>query len=379
MLWKIVSLLRSHVLGIPVAVISSVVVGAIAVSLLRRRGSSRRLVSASAVLAVGVLCASLWVRTPTFLTAGAGVSVGGVVAVLVIGWELVGGPLLLITRLQRFLMPIGLSMHVVLAAVGFVDFGGLAVALLFCFVPDGFYPVLNTPITIGGRTPSMNRVAVYIAINMTGAAVSGFVTHVRPVLDRSLTAGVLFEVALLVLIWPILVTVFGPAPRPSWDGVAICRAATPKLFHVFPLLLVLFGLSSYVGLRTAGNFSMFSNLRTEGASNHFLLGANSLKLWNYQDDVIRVLAFDDRYGDVIYHYDEPLAGRELPVVEFRKWIYEWNRAKYHVPITFEYRGVTVSTGDITHDPAWRTDRRTLAMLLLDFRVVQPDGPNACRW
>jgi hypothetical protein len=70
---------------------------------------------------------------------------------------------------------------------------------------------------------------------------------------------------------------------------------------VFPVLLLLHGLTSYLGLRTAGNFSMFSNLRTEGArSNHLLLGGNPLKLWGYQEDVVRFIRIDDRRARIGY-------------------------------------------------------------------------------
>jgi hypothetical protein len=148
---------------------------------------------------------------------------------------------------------------------------------------------------------------------------------------------------------------------------------------VFPVLLLLHGLTPYLGLRTAGNFSMFSNLRTEGAtSNHFLLGANPLKIWSYQEDLVRVIAIDDKWARIGYGY-MPLQGNLLPVVEFRKLIYKWTRAGRKVPLTLEYRGRIHSTRDIVHDPAWRTDTRDWEMRLLDFRVIQPEGSNQCRW
>jgi hypothetical protein len=124
---------------------------------------------------------------------------------------------------------------------------------------------------------------------------------------------------------------------------------------------------------------MFSNLRTEGASsNHFLLGGNPLKLWSYQEDVVRFVDIDDRRARIGFQY-QPLQGNHLPVVEFRKLIYAWTRAGSTVPMTFEYRGTIYSTEDIVNDPAWRRDSRDWEMVLLDFRVIQPDGPNRCRW
>ena len=35
--------------------------------------------------------------------------------------------------------------------------------------------------------------------------------------------------------------------------------------------------------------------------------------------------------------------------------------------------------NIVTDPVWRTPERTWAMRLMDFRMIQPEGPNRCRW
>lgn len=124
---------------------------------------------------------------------------------------------------------------------------------------------------------------------------------------------------------------------------------------------------------------MFSNLRTEGsASNHFLLGGNPLKLWGYQEDVIRFIDIDDRKAQIAYQY-QPLQGNLLPAVEFRKLVYAWTRAGTTIPMQFEYRGRIYSTKDIVNDPVWRTDARDWEMVLMDFRSIQPVGPNQCRW
>jgi hypothetical protein len=124
---------------------------------------------------------------------------------------------------------------------------------------------------------------------------------------------------------------------------------------------------------------MFSNLRTEGPrSNHLLLGSNPLKVWAYQEDVIRFAAIDDTLAAFDNKY-VALQGNQLPIVEFRKWIYEWAKEGRVVPMTFEYRGQVHSTENIATDLEWRTLRRDWPMRLLDFRVVQSQGANICRW
>ena len=115
---------------------------------------------------------------------------------------------------------------------------------------------------------------------------------------------------------------------------------------------------------------MFSNLRTEGtSSNHLLFRSNPIKVWGYQEDVVRFMEIRHAW----------LKGNSLPIVEFRKVIYEWTQAGQTVPLELEYRGETYSTEDIVKDPVWRTEKRNWEMMLLDFRVIQPEGPNQCRW
>jgi hypothetical protein len=69
----------------------------------------------------------------------------------------------------------------------------------------------------------------------------------------------------------------------------------------------------------------------------------------------------------------------VPVVEFKKVIYQWSQAGITVPVELEYRGEIYSTEDIAKESLWRTEKRNWEMMLLDFRDIQPEGPNRCRW
>ena len=50
-----------------------------------------------------------------------------------------------------------------------------------------------------------------------------------------------------------------------------------------------------------------------------------------------------------------------------------------VPMTFLYQGQVYATDNIVTDRVWRTMERSWAMRLMDFRLIQPEGPNRCRW
>ncbi len=380
----VVSMVRSDIAGVPVALVLAA--GGLFV-VWRLTGGTRFFTSrfrTSTLLLIlcagGVLCGALivmesYLGIPAVLIALVALATG----VSVILWELVGGLLLAVPRFQAPILVFSWTMHAVLATIGFVDFGALTLSLLFTFIPPSYYQVLSSHANLRFAGLQIHRAHVYFAINAIGGILSGIHLLIYPFLDIRLVSGLLFNLAALIFIWPILSAIFSPSRRPVWGGVPVLNRRMPKFMFVFPVLLLLFGMTSYFGLRTAGNFSMFSNLQTEGnSSNHFLLGSNPVKVWDYQEDLVRFIEIDDDFGEIIHHY-EPLQGRELPAVEFRKMIYEWTQAGYTVPSTFEYRGEIYSTEDIVKDPVWRTDERNWEMALMDFRVIQPDGPNECRW
>ena len=375
----VASTIRTSILGIPVGLALSAAGLFIVYKLIRggRFGApGSRVFTVLVILVVGgVLSGVLLVvlASPTFLR-----SIGTVAGMVILLWELIGALLLAVPRFQVVVVPFSLAMHGILAVVGFVDFATLALPLLFTFVPSNYYQVLNRPANLR-FFGLVHRVHIYLAINLIGAAYTGVYTHIVPLVNNIFVTGMLFNLAALVFIWPILSTLFSPSP-PTWGGVPVLNQNMPKFLYVFPVLLVLYPMTSYVGLRTAGNFSMYSNVRTEGSgSNHFLLRNNPIKIWDYQEDVVRIIEIDDEAGRVIHHYDRFQSGLQLPVIEFRKWIYKWTQAGSEVPLTFEYRGKIFSTKDIVKDPVWRTHERTWEMVLMDFRGIQPVGPNQCKW
>jgi hypothetical protein len=359
---------RSSVVGIPTKL---VLLGGLLllVSALISARSLRRPIPPA--VRAGVIGATLVAAVLAFALARE-IPPGGILAMagMVLVWELAGGLLLALPRLQAAILAFSWAMHATLALIGFVDFGAFALALLFAFVPAAYRDALGGRLRLPILNRSPHRVHVYLALGVLAGISAG--------LGRRFLGGLVFNLAALVFIWPLIAAAVSP-PRAPWNGVRLTAARTPRWMFVFPALLLLHGLTSYLGLRTAGNFSMFSNLRTEGArSNHLLLGGNPLKRWSYQEDVVRFVQIDDRRGRIGYQY-QPLEGNSLPVVEFRKLIYAWTRAGLAMPLTFEYRGQIHATTDITREPAWRTRARDWEMRLMDFRVIQPEGPNACRW
>ncbi|MEL6160845.1 MAG: hypothetical protein AAFQ40_07225 [Cyanobacteria bacterium J06623_5] len=320
------------------------------------------------------------------------------VAAVVIIWEMVGGLMLLVPKTQGVMIAFSLAMHASFALIGFVDFSALAVAVLFTFVPIGYLKVLDDKAYITLAGIRFHRVYAYVGILLVSFFLAAVHYKVYPILGpKILTAlfisGMFFNVAAVVFYWPIL-SMLCSRQRLPWEGVPLFTSTptlspsrlatnsltTTKVFALFFAGIVFFwGFKPYLGLRTAGTFSMFSNLRTEGeVSNHLLLSSNPLKVWGYQEDVVEVLEIDDETARLGHKY-RPLKGYILPTVEFRKLIYKWTKANYTVPITFVHGEQTYSTQDIVNDPTWKTPQRNWESYLMDFRIIQPGGANQCRW
>lgn len=300
-------------------------------------------------------------------------------SIVVLLWELIGGIILFLPQYQVWMFLFSIFMHLILAPIGFVDFGSLAFALWLTFIPRHYDYFLTRKLKVLQTNFSINLTLIYVFINVFGGLISGLYYLVYPQFNIKTITGILFIISVLIVIAP-LVKNFLDNPR-SWQGVAIVNGRMPKFIYIFIALLFLYAATPYLGLRTAGNFSMFSNLRTEGAtSNHLLLRNNSLKIWNYQEDTVKIIEIDDKKAEIGHKY-RPLKNHSLPVVEFKKLIYQWTKAGYKVPLVFEYNNQTFTTSNIVDHPVWRTPIRNWEMIFMDFRVIQPDNgePNYCRW
>jgi len=307
-----------------------------------------------------------------------------VLAVVVLSWQILEAPLLLAPRFQWVALCFCMIVHAHLAFLRIVDFQTIAVALLITFVPAHVWQAWNRMAFASVGPVKVHRARLYFLLNMLGllimfAQAYGIINWPRP-----LTAwGLLFITGLLVMLWPIISDLFSPSRTWRWQGVPVFNGVTPKWLYVIPLCLLLFGFTSHFGLRTAGNLSMYSNLRTEaGRNNHLILGGNQLKWASYQEDVVRILDMGD---DVslprnLLNYGGKLEGNMLPLVEFRKVLFRWRERGEVVPMTVEYQGVVTEYVDIAQSPAWKVNSWDWEMRLLDFRVIQSDeGANTCRW
>jgi hypothetical protein len=137
------------------------------------------------------------------------------------------------------------------------------------------------------------------------------------------------------------------------------------------LLVVVFasGLTPYLGLRTTTNFTMFSNLRTEGqVANHLLFP--QVYLTDHQLDLVEIVESSSRRLQLVQ-----AKGARMPWWELRYRIWEEPEAS----VTFRRKGeeVVVERGGdhpLFQDPPGFLERRLLA-----FRPVDAGDLSTCQW
>jgi hypothetical protein len=322
----------------------------------------------------------IWSQTPL-----PDASLSGLTLVLfgasIILWELGGGMMLWFRRTQPVMLAMALVGHSVLAMLEFVDFSSLAMALLLTYIPPAYWRVMERESTlIGWRGRRIDRTTAYVLINVAVALAAGAFIQVSGVSIRvHQVQGLGFIFALAIFVWPILAHQIRGRPRIAWEGVPMGLARiAPRWAVVLPVFILFFGLNPYLGLRTAGTFTMFSNLQTEGeTSNHLLLGGQPLKIWDLQDDVVHVRAIDPRHTDKEVG---DLNGNSIPTIEFKKMIVEWgNQGLDGLDATYEHDGRVYETRDLVADNPWGIEGYTLGQYLVDFRLIQENGPLRCRW
>jgi len=164
----------------------------------------------------------------------------------------------------------------------------------------------------------------------------------------------------------------GPWGGPVVDATRSTKPALRWSLAPFPVLVALNGFSPYLGLKTATNFSMFSNLRVVGAENNHLFMPSGLLPIDHQIDLVEI-----RASTVPNLHDRRRDGNRVPYFELRR-ILGYLREE---GVAVEFR-----RGNEFVKVAWPEDRDhevfepppLLEQKLLVFRDVPP-RPCPCQW
>jgi hypothetical protein len=290
-----------------------------------------------------------------------------------------GLPLMLIFKRSRVpALFLGWGFHLMLGWVQFYDFSLVGAAYYATFLPasavDGWQnararlPVLNGVCRWAGRiSGSPFAFPVGVVVLLLLAHLPEFTDRPLRVLElRGNYTGRWIWLALYGSLGPALALAIGfggirfaPVPAGWWRRPALALA---------PVLVFLNGLSPYLGLKTEHSWAMFSNLQTEGGHWNHLFMPQSMQVFSFQDDLVRVVRSSDPYlaGD-------PRRDIRLVAFEMRRYLEDHP----DVAITYEVRGEVREANPASSDPyLMQPQSRVLEKLFL-FRPVKPAARNSC--
>lgn len=240
---------------------------------------------------------------------GASVDVGVIWGTLVTEGLL--AVLLVLPKLRRAGVILGLGFHVALSfdmAHHLVNFTSTMSALLVLFLPDAAFERL------AGGSPARARAIRIAAISsFLTVIVLGFVaaTGSRPgAVAYYLTRQALWLGYAAGLIG---LSFMAPAASPGFRGA---RGWPSGLQAMVLFLVVLNGLSPYLGLKTRTTFSMYSNLDLRADGSNHLIVPRSLDLFGFLSDTVTVL----ETSDPALRSRIVETGSRLPFFEFSSYV-----------------------------------------------------------
>ena len=266
-----------------------------------------------------------------------------------------------------------LSVHGPLSLVGFADFSAIGMVNMFVFVP---------PTVVAQEMPRKRYFAtVTIGLALVRFGLKYLKEQYSAVDYKTNTVKVADAVEGLLLIMAFI-PVWIPYFRTKISTNATVCPPRQWWNRAMALVFVFFCMNNYLGLRTTGTASMFSNLRTEGnSSNHFLLASNPIKVFDYQEDLVFVVDADERIWELYRYQFNPAVW--LPWIQFCRNV-EQAIADQHpqVYLKVHYQGLDYETHDLSFDrnftahftiPWWQSK-------YFEFReILEPDQKQECFW
>jgi hypothetical protein len=288
---------------------------------------------------------------------------------------------------------LGLAFHTGLAWASFFDFATVVFAMYLFFFS---WESLEERLQAVPRWAWPCFLCAFAALAATSVYFHGIRGDATLIAGRrwSLQADTLICAFWMLMIWPLLLPLFRRREKPRLDR----RWTGARAAWAIPAIAVVNGATPYLGLKTVANYSMFSNLRTEGGvTNHLIVQARGFAVASYQDDLARVaflvrtppaswpwwvrIRGGERWVRRSSRWVSELPDARVPFTEVRRTLQLWKEIGFtEVAISYERAGRSRMVPDAFGDadlmeplPLW--ERRLLA-----FRAVDEDGlASSCRW
>jgi len=294
-------------------------------------------------------------------------------------------PLLLsFRRTRRLAILVGMPFHLVLGLIGHRTFSALAYAVYVLMLIDIVAPFISI---------CQERAARYITVKMwrtalrgfAGAVIVGYAGLVIAELSgnsRSTVLGIaVYQFSWLIWIAWSLVLGLSLASAILWhrhragDAPSTQTSVRPGwLWCPIPLILLI-GLSQYIGLKTETCFTMYSNLRTEGDWNNHLF-MPTIKLGPWQKDLVRIASTDHpELQDCVTHNEL------ITFFELRRIVSATEASDDSFYLNYERAGSEQSLvwndHQLTQSESWGKHPWLLGKVLY-FRPVSADACVPCR-
>jgi hypothetical protein len=310
-------------------------------------------------------------------------------AALTLLWE---GSILIciaVPRLRRWGILLGVIFHLTLVWAEFYDFATFVFALYVLLLPRESF----------GR---IAKVEAYRSLAIMGWMASTAVSVAADLSDSpSSPIGIRWH-TIKVVLWLLTVgPIMLPLLKVNFSGgqpFAPRRwRLRPAWLLVVPLLAFFNGSTSYLGLKTVANYSMFSNLRTEeGRTNHLIGGVSALELTGTLRDTVdihdlRFAEFElgplaDAHGSVARLRRQMRWAKQgttvrIPWLELRRAANLWKSAGLEdVYIDYTHKGIRRELTNAAADSELSAPLPWFTRLLQAFREIERgDNPVRCRW
>ena len=280
--------------------------------------------------------------------------------------------LLMFQRTRKIGISVGLAFHCALIlspAVNVYDFTMAIYAMLYLFTPQGFDATLKN--RIQATQQSLPGLADCLRYNgkllICGIAAATVLVSIWPgVAEISPVAIRLRGLIALTGVGTIAVIIFSTLYSAHYPARSLRWFPTWGLPYAVIGLALLNGMCPYLGLKTQGSFTMFSNLRTEAGKWNHLFMPESLQVFSgYQDRLIKVVQTDDSKLSAIYLKPGLLA----PEFEIRRRLME----RPELSATLERDGTSLKIGPDQSDAKLAQQLPLLQRKLMVFRPVSADG------
>lgn len=141
---------------------------------------------------------------------------------------------------------------------------------------------------------------------------------------------------------------------------------------IFLVLTFINGITPYVGLKTATNFSMFSNLRVEGADTNHLFMPTHLQVSSIQAHTVTILETNAPYFQNFIERSE-----RITYFELTRFLYNHRRDTIYVTFRDKQNIRTIKVPNEDYKTWFHSSY--LERKLLHFRGVQSNGSTPCQW